>query len=65
MAYDAYQRICERLGVVDEDNDVEDIFYAFSEINKTMCIKMFQYGAQFCHLSSEQKQAAVRTITEK
>ena len=25
QAYDAYQRLCDRLGVVDEDDDVETI----------------------------------------
>ncbi len=46
-AYDAYQRICDKLGVVDEDLDIEIIFNNFMEIEEIMGIKMYHYGAQF------------------
>ena len=46
-AYAAYQRICDRLGVRDEDADLETIFQSFLEINHILCIKMFHYGNVF------------------
>ena len=46
-AYDAYQRLCDRLGVIDEDPDVEIIFRSFMEIGRTMGIQMFYYGQLF------------------
>ena len=46
-ALSAYERLCDRLGVVDEDRDVEDIFNAFFDIQEYLCYKMYQYGAQF------------------
>ena len=46
-AYDAYQRICDKLGVVDEDPDMEIIFNNFLEIEEIMGIKMYHYGARF------------------
>ena len=46
-ALDAYARLCNRLGVKDEDNDVEIIFYSFLQIQKELCYRMYRYGAQF------------------
>ena len=46
-AYDAYQRLCNRLGVVDEDKDVEIIFHSFMEISRVLGTKMYHYGALF------------------
>ena len=46
-ALSAYERLCDRLGVVDEDRDVETIFNAFFDIQEYLCCKMYQYGAQF------------------
>ncbi len=46
-ALDAYERLCNRLGVKDEDNDIEIIFYSFWEIQKELCYRMYQYGAKF------------------
>ncbi|MBE6959726.1 MAG: hypothetical protein E7448_03260 [Ruminococcaceae bacterium] len=43
-AYDAYQRICDRLGVEDEDDDVEIIFQSLLMISQTLGLKMFHYG---------------------
>lgn len=45
-AYNAYQRLCDRLGVVDEDDDVEIIFQSLLLISKNLGIKMFRYGQQ-------------------
>lgn len=44
---DAYDRLCDRLGVVDEDQDVEDIINAFMDIQEELCRRMYRYGAQF------------------
>ena len=44
---EAYARLCERLGVVDEDKDVEIIIQSFECIQKEMCEKMYYYGAKF------------------
>ena len=46
-AYDAYQRVCDKLGVVDDDPDMEIIFNNFLEIEEIMGIQMYHYGAQF------------------
>ena len=45
-AYDAYQRLCDRLGVVDEDDDVEIIFDSFLSLCKILGTKMYHYGQQ-------------------
>ena len=44
-ASDAYMRLCQRLGVEDEDEDVEIIFDSFMNITKILCLKMFFYGS--------------------
>ena len=44
-ARDAYNRLCDRLGVKDEDEDIEIIFNSFLDMNKILCLKMFHYGA--------------------
>lgn len=44
---DAYGRLCERLGVVDEDDDVEIIIHALMDIEREMSMKMYHYGAKF------------------
>ncbi len=41
---DAYERLCKRLGVVDEDADVEVIISNLLAIQKKLCLKMFDYG---------------------
>ena len=42
---DAYGRLCERLGVMDEDDDVEIIIDSFLDIERYLCLKMYEYGA--------------------
>jgi len=41
---DAYDRLCERLGVVDEDEDVECIIQCYMAIQRELCKQMFFYG---------------------
>lgn len=41
---DAYQRLRERLEVEDEDLDVEEMIWAFMDIERTVSFKMFEYG---------------------
>ena len=45
--HNAYERLCERLGVVDEDEDVEIIIDALMTIERKVSIKMFEYGMKF------------------
>ena len=44
---DAYDRLCDRLGVVDEDRDVETIIQCYMRIQRELCRLMFLYGQQF------------------
>ena len=44
---DAYERLCERLGVVDEDEDIETMIRAFTDIQIYLCYRMYHYGAKF------------------
>ena len=48
----AYERLCERLDVIDEDEDVEDIINSLMHIERIFSMKMFEYGMKFA--SSEQ-----------
>ena len=41
---EAYQRICQRLGVGEEDGDVEIIINNFNVIMECLCRKMYDYG---------------------
>ena len=43
----AYDRLCGRLGVVDEDEDVECIIRCYMEMERELCRLMFEYGQQF------------------
>ena len=43
----AYARLRERLGVVDEDEDVEEIIGALMDIQCKLCYEMYRYGARF------------------
>jgi len=43
----AYEHLRERLGVEDEDKDVEDIISAFLSIQYEFATKMFEYGRQY------------------
>ena len=46
-AMDAYERLRNRMGVVDEDNDVEIIIRAFEDIQQELCYRMYRYGVVF------------------
>ena len=41
---EAYDRLCERLGVIDEDADVECMIHCYMEIQRELCKRMFLYG---------------------
>ena len=41
---EAYERLRDRLGVVDEDADVEIIINNLMAIQRILCEKMFRYG---------------------
>ena len=43
----AYERLCDRLGVVDEDVDIEIIVSSLRSIEKEMAMKMFAYGMHY------------------
>jgi len=44
---DAYERLRERLGVEDEDDDVEIIINALLDNEQILCLKMFRYGMEY------------------
>ncbi|MBQ4600006.1 MAG: hypothetical protein IJB17_00025 [Oscillospiraceae bacterium] len=44
---DAYARLRDRLGVIDEDADIEIMIQALQDITDTLCYKMYAYGAMF------------------
>lgn len=44
---DAYQRICKRLDVGEEDKDIEIIMNNFNTIMEQLCMKMYDYGRFF------------------
>lgn len=46
---DAYGRLCARLGVQDEDKDVEVIINSLQTITEELCYRMFTYGAKLSH----------------
>lgn len=43
----AYERLCERLGEADEDQDVEIIINSLLRYSKISAKKMFKYGMQY------------------
>lgn len=43
----AYERLCDRLGVIDEDKDVEVIICSLRKIEQKVSKKMFEYGMKF------------------
>ena len=45
--FDAYARLRDRLGVENEDTDVEQIINALRTIEKNVGMKMFEYGMKF------------------
>jgi len=42
----ANERLCQRLGVPQEDTDVELLMDHFLKIQKELCLKMFSYGVK-------------------
>ena len=44
---DAYERICTRLGQENEDSDCEIMINSLLEIQRTLCLKMYEYGKRF------------------
>ena len=50
---DAYARLCQRLGKVDEDEDVEIIINAFMEMDRVLSKEMFRYGIHFGKLQAD------------
>lgn len=44
---DAYDRLCNRLGAEEEDEDVEAIIHAYMDMERELCMRMYRYGAQF------------------
>jgi len=49
--YDAYQRLCQRLGTDGEDKDVETMINSLMEIEREISYHMYVYGAKFGLLS--------------
>jgi hypothetical protein len=45
--FHAYERLRERLNVIDEDDDVEIIIHSFFKMERLIAEKMFFYGAHF------------------
>ena len=43
----ANQRLCARLGKVEDDPDVELIINSFLEMNRILCLEMYRYGVLF------------------
>ena len=46
----AYARLRQRLGVIDEDRDVEIIINSLLSIEQKVSIKMFEYGMKFANM---------------
>ena len=44
---DAYDRLCHRLGVTDEDADVEIIINSLMTIEREIAYAMYEYGAKY------------------
>ena len=44
---EAYRRIRDRLGVIDEDADVEIIIDALLDIQRELCLRMFEVSRVF------------------
>lgn len=45
--YNAKLRLCQRLGVTDDDADIEDIANAYGDIMEYLCAKMYAYGCVY------------------
>ena len=45
--WEAYGRLRDRLGVEDEDKDVEIIISVMEDVQRELCCRMYHYGAMF------------------
>lgn len=45
--YAANRRICQKLGNVEEDRDIETIINSLLQIQQLLCFQMYKYGARF------------------
>lgn len=45
--YDARNRLLDRLGVVDEDADLECILSGYEEMQEYLCLEMFRLGQRW------------------
>ncbi len=45
----AYERLCNRLGVIDEDHDVEEMITALLCICEKVGLQMYHYGKLFAN----------------
>ena len=43
---EAYERLCDRLGVIDEDKDIEVILNNFLQICRIAGLEMYDHGAR-------------------
>lgn len=52
----AYERLCERLGVADSDEDVEEIIYSLLSHGEIAAIRMFEYGRKYQQMLDRQEE---------
>lgn len=45
--YDANCRLCQRLGIPCDDEDVETIISNMFDIQQILCLRMYEYGVKF------------------
>ena len=53
LMLEASGRLCDRLGVADEDADVEAMINALLRIQQELCRQMFLYGAKFGNMDAK------------
>ena len=64
QALDAYLRICERLGVGEDDADVEVIFNSFLEMSEILGLRMYHYGVIFGEELTTTPQAEIKDFCQ-
>lgn len=52
--YDARERLCERLGV-EEDEDIETIINSMEDIARILALKMYEYGTNWEQFTNGEK----------
>ncbi len=62
--YDASRRLCERLGV-DEDDDIEKIIDSLLDMQKYLCCKMYDYGCMFGSAASGRRNKLHRVLSSQ